>query len=122
MERALGIISEIVTVTPKRGLWLALWERVASEVDDADSNHNDRFAAAARLNRALSSGVDGPFWGHPPTQHHAGLSATRGEFPHPIPPPAESHRVTGDAMALHLTSTTARNGPCRRVQSPWWRW
>lgn len=45
--------------------WLATWRRLANEIEDSDSNENNRFRVAALLNEALGL-ESGPFWGCPP--------------------------------------------------------
>lgn len=56
--------------------WRGVWRRLSAEIHDGDDNANDRFAAAGRLNRALSGGAE-PFWGHPQGCAYEGLSPTR---------------------------------------------
>ena len=42
--------------------WEAVWRRIAQVVQDDERNFNNRFDAAARLNRYFTG--EGPFWGH----------------------------------------------------------
>lgn len=51
--------------------WKAAWEELSRCVDDRAGNANNRFEAAADMNRRISNGR-GPFWGCPP--------AAAGEF------------------------------------------
>lgn len=62
--------------------WEATWRLLADDIEDADDNGNNRFAAAARLNARISGGAF-PFWGHPPRQRlrHLGPRKPRGHRP-----------------------------------------
>lgn len=42
--------------------WSGLWARIAALIEDDESNANNRFDAAARLNESFPG--DGPFWGN----------------------------------------------------------
>ncbi len=42
--------------------WRAVWARIADAIDEGPGNANNRFEAAAGLNRAFAG--DGPFWGN----------------------------------------------------------
>ena len=44
--------------------WRAVWDEIATELEDDDKNGNNRFAVAARFNRRISGGTF-PFWGCP---------------------------------------------------------
>ena len=57
-----------------RGVWSLLEGLVA---DDAESNANNRFEAAARLNERIGAGA-GPWWGCPPARASAWLTPRRG--------------------------------------------
>ena len=72
--------SGVTRLLGEESTWDDLVARIHGAVTDDDSNANNRFEAAASLNRDLG-GPDGPFWGHPPTQNHDGLAATRPTFP-----------------------------------------
>ncbi len=50
---------------------LGLWAQLADAVEDDDSNRNNRFEVAARLNGLFA--VEGPFWGHPAGRTFTGL-------------------------------------------------
>jgi len=62
--------------------WRAVWDEIASLIDDRDDNHNNRFSVAARLNERISGGAF-PFWGCPAgeagqflgVRHHRGHTA-----------------------------------------------
>ncbi|SET58494.1 precorrin-8X methylmutase [Oceanicella actignis] len=56
--------------------WMAVWAGLTEALIDTGANHNNRFAIAGELNRRLGL-ADGPFWGHPPSQRHPGLSQLR---------------------------------------------
>jgi len=56
--------------------WRGVWRFVAAEIDDGDDNDNDRFAAAARINRERFGGGF-PFWGHPQGRLLDGLLPTK---------------------------------------------
>lgn len=63
--------------------WSYVWRTMSSEVHDSDSNHNDRFAAAARLNQRVR-GIEkqpGPFWGAPVGSDGPFLSRYGPPFP-----------------------------------------
>lgn len=60
--------------------WQALWSFLADRLSDGDDNANDRFAAAARINRERFGGGF-PFWGLPPGRRVGGLTLDkRGAF------------------------------------------
>jgi hypothetical protein len=67
--------------------WRSVWERIAAEVKDGSHNENNRLAAAAALNAAVSGGF-GPFYGRPervPPDVARTLSPTRrGHFEFPL--------------------------------------
>jgi precorrin-8X/cobalt-precorrin-8 methylmutase len=58
--------------------WRGVWRTLAARLRDGEDNANNRFEAAAALNRQLSVRAF-PFWGCPPGQGHAFLSSTRPE-------------------------------------------
>ena len=60
--------------------WRTVWHQVRDEVHDHDDNSNDRFAAAARLNRVIGAPA-GPFWGVPRGQRLESLAATSPGWP-----------------------------------------
>ena len=43
--------------------WAVVWELIADNIDDRPNNWNNRFKAAAALNRCFRG--EGPFWGRP---------------------------------------------------------
>ena len=59
------------------GNWQSLWALIADKIEDEDSNHNNRFHAAAEINRNQPGG--GPFWGNGTQTNHEGLSRTKPE-------------------------------------------
>lgn len=61
--------------------WQRVWEAVDEVVDDdlGAPNANNRFAAAAELNRRSGPSA-GPFWGHPPRLDLPGLGARKPEL------------------------------------------
>ena len=63
---------------PGQGRWEAVWAWLADHLLDADDNANDRFEIAARLNASWDE--PGPFWAHPPRQHHEGLAPTKPDY------------------------------------------
>lgn len=85
------------------GGWRAWWSELAALTEDARDNRNNRFEAAANLNRRLT-GAPGPFWGCPPGSENAWLTAKR-----PATTFAE-HR---------LTEKRAREQHGARPQSSW---
>jgi precorrin-8X/cobalt-precorrin-8 methylmutase len=60
----------------RRPDWRGVWRQLAGRLADAPDNANDRFAAAARMNRDVSGGAS-PFWGLPAGQTDDHLTATR---------------------------------------------
>ena len=54
--------------------WAAVWQHVAQHITDDDRNRNNRWAVAAALNDRLGSRH---FWGAPPRQANAHLTATK---------------------------------------------
>jgi hypothetical protein len=77
---ALGLATEA-------GAWRAVWDRLAADVQDDDSNKNNRFAVAAAWNAAITGGF-GPFFGCPPRLPASitkTLSTTqKGVFEYPV--------------------------------------
>jgi hypothetical protein len=57
--------------------WFDVWALVAGLVHDDEGNVNDRFAAAAVLNRMVGAPEGGPFWGRPRRMDLADLPAHR---------------------------------------------
>lgn len=53
----------------------AIHHWLATAIEDAPDNHNNRFAVAAQINRMFAPA--GPFWGHPAGQSHPGLLPTK---------------------------------------------
>jgi len=62
--------------------WRAVWDGLAALIEDGPDNKNNRFHAAAALNRRISGGAV-PFWGHPHQHRYDDLQ------PRPVAP-AES--------------------------------
>jgi precorrin-8X/cobalt-precorrin-8 methylmutase len=56
--------------------WAAMWELLASMIEDDDHNANNRFEIAAELNKRISPGP-GPFWGCHPTKASDFLTTTK---------------------------------------------
>lgn len=68
---------------------LALWERLARDVEDDDRNRSNRFQVAAALNARFAD--EGPFWGHPVGADVPGLPFRKpGYAPFPF---AERRRI-----------------------------
>lgn len=63
--------------------WRAIWDEISKRIHDSDQNHNNRFSAAAELNRIVSGGGRGPFWGCPPAQVTEHLGTHSPGFPFP---------------------------------------
>ena len=59
-------LGEASTVEPP---WRTIWQRFSALIEDDEANRNNRFAAAAALNRQMGF-AEGPFWGCP--RQHAG--------------------------------------------------
>lgn len=76
--------------TPKseQAPWRYVWDRIAEAVGDAaqPGNVNDRFRAAADLNRKIGDpSAPGPFWARPAGKTELpGLLPTRSTFPYPL--------------------------------------
>lgn len=66
--------------------WEAVWTRIAEIVRDEPGNRNNRFEAAAQLNRAFDG--EGPFWGRHQSWNIEGLShkRTQGGWGQNLPP------------------------------------
>lgn len=68
--------------------WRYVWDRIAEAVGDAAQprNVNDRFRAAADLNRKIGDpSAPGPFWARPAGKTELpGLLPTRSIFPYPL--------------------------------------
>lgn len=58
---------------PTTPAWRSTWEYLAAHIEDDERNVNNRFAAAADLNRAIGR-LPGPFWGCPAKKGWEGLS------------------------------------------------
>ena len=60
--------------------WEHVWNLIEHEITDSETNRNDRFCAAARLNEAVRNNVhvggEGPFWGNGLKRDIAGLPRT----------------------------------------------
>src|SRR5262249_28658470 len=56
--------------------WRQVWRFLADHIADGDDNANDRFTAAARINRERF-GAAFPFWGHPPGRTLDGLTPVK---------------------------------------------
>ena len=60
--------------------WEHVWKLIGDEITDRETNWNDRFDAAARLNMALWQNAhfegEGPFWGNGLTRDITGLPRT----------------------------------------------
>ncbi|EFL90685.1 precorrin-8X methylmutase [Ahrensia sp. R2A130] len=48
-----------------QGRWDKVWNHLAAQVEDDDTNKSNRFDLAARLNRETFDDLQGPFWGLP---------------------------------------------------------
>lgn len=65
--------------------WRAVWDHLGEIVTDDDDNANNRFGAAASMNREIGGGP-GPFWGCPAGEVRPELTAsTTGVFTFPFP-------------------------------------
>lgn len=53
----------------------AVWDWLATAIEDGPDNRNNRFAVASEINRRL--GPAGPFWGRPESQPHPHLPTTK---------------------------------------------
>ncbi len=58
--------------------WSALWSFVAANVVDKKDNTNNRFAAAAKINRLMTDEAR-PFWGAPARQVQRWIASTKPE-------------------------------------------
>ena len=58
--------------------WEAVWARIAKVIDDAPDNMNNRFDAAAVLNKSFKG--EGPFWGNGLQRDIPGLPRTMPQF------------------------------------------
>lgn len=81
--------------------WRGVWRVVAAELADFDDNTNNRFVAAARLNRRFGAGA-GPFWGRPAAQEVDGLGPRKP-------------KQGGHSLAEMRVADQWQKGP----QSPW---
>ena len=73
--------------------WRRIWTELASRIQDAENNANNRFQVAADLNARMGTNV---FWGCPPGQVYEDLSPTSARFPVEVRPGLHlsKHRVT----------------------------
>ncbi len=71
------------------GGWQDLWALIERSVSDDDNNRNNRFEAAAKLNRACAG--DGPFWGNGTKTGYPGLSRTRPDGYGTLMPPRQRY-------------------------------
>lgn len=90
------------TLQEVRAPWRYVWDQIADAVGDAalPRNANDRFRAAAELNKKIGDPASpGPFWARPLSKTpHEALLMTRPTFPYPFGPKGErqlqSRRIT----------------------------
>jgi hypothetical protein len=87
--------------------WLQVWTKLEQVVEDTSENLNNRFLAAAELNRLAGAGSPGPFWGCPVGKESANLRARSPGFPF--------HAAAGVTLA-RLRLTEAR---LKGVQDSW---
>jgi precorrin-8X/cobalt-precorrin-8 methylmutase len=66
--------------------WRAVWDEIATLIEDTEENQNNRFKIAAEFNRRVSDGCF-PFWGRPPG------------FDTPFLDPKHHRRHDSDALA-----------------------
>lgn len=56
--------------------WQAIWQELASGIEDSDANSSNRFDLGERLNERFS-GEAFPFWGHPPRRSFRHLASRK---------------------------------------------
>jgi len=92
--------------------WRAMWAVIDTLIEDADDNANNRFAAAAALNRRLSGGAF-PFWGHD-GKHEGPYLVRRARRAHGPGDPAERRlaecRARGPQPAWKLAGAGSVGG------------
>jgi hypothetical protein len=81
----------------------ALWHWLATHIEDAPDNRNNRFAVAQSINALFPEGP-GPFWSHPADQHWPGL-----------PPIRKGIDYAALGLSEHRAAETATPG----AKSPW---
>lgn len=81
----------------------SVWEWLAGAIADDDSNRNNRFEVASRINALFPEGP-GPFWSHPSGQ---------------VWPDLPYRRAGIDYAALGLAETRAAEIAVPRAKSPW---
>ncbi|MEM1446301.1 MAG: hypothetical protein AAGF84_09615 [Planctomycetota bacterium] len=59
--------TEARTSSRSRKPWRTTWTTLATEIEDDDTNRNNRFEVASQLNESIGTDRLGPFWGGPPT-------------------------------------------------------
>jgi len=80
----------------------ALCDQLAHHIEDAPNDRNNRFEVAARLNRCLNPGGEGPFWGCPASVRLPGLRPTR---PSPWPAHITEYRLAERHLKDHRIQT-----------------
>lgn len=76
--RALGFRNDHVS-------WRNIWTELSSRLVDHCDNANNRFSVASELNKLISDGRQGPFWGCPSGQATPHLETTGPGFPYSTP-------------------------------------
>ncbi|MGE5288773.1 MAG: hypothetical protein ACM3ML_16560 [Micromonosporaceae bacterium] len=62
--------------------WRHIWDELSLLIADHPDNHNNRFDAAASLNRRCGGERPGPLWGYPAGAARPGLTAKSPRFPY----------------------------------------
>lgn len=76
-------LAEALGLTGSEPPWRRIWKELASRIQDAENNANNRFQVAADLNALMGVNV---FWGCPPGQVYETLFPTSTPFPVEVRP------------------------------------
>lgn len=73
--------AQVLGFSDGQNAWCNIWAELSSRITDNDSNESNRFSVASDLNRIISNGRQGPFWGCPPKQATQHLGTKSPGFP-----------------------------------------
>ena len=102
-----GLASALNLPADNKAAWWHIWTMLATRIEDAEDNMNNRFTVASELNRIAGSGNDGPFWGVPVGKATDHLYPNSPGFP---------FKTQNGANLDRLRVTEGR---LRRVQETW---
>lgn len=88
--------------------WRALWDWIATRLEDGPDNANNRYMLAEAINAEAFDGA-GPFWGHPHTRHYAYLPMRKPDG-YGTRYPAERRCIERRVRSAHVVWKLVGNG------------